>query len=731
MTISIWRYSHLALAVSSFILLTLASVTGVILAFKPIQEKINPYRSDQFEALYLSDVIPQLRSQYPGITKLSIDANQFVQMKGTDQEGENMLVFVDPKTGNLLGKPEAPSEFFEWVTALHRSLFLHETGRFFIGLTSFLLLLITISGTVLIIQRQRGVRRFLTRIVRENFAQYYHVVLGRLSLIPIFLLALTGTYLSLARFELIDTAYILPDVDYDAIQDGPPRDATSFDIFKNTPLSEIQSVDFPFSEDVEDYYTLQLKDRALHVNQVTGEILSEVKYPVSVVLTEWSVDLHTGRTNAFWAILLALASGNILFFIYSGFAITLKRRSGRIKNNFTAEESNFIILTGSENGSTFRFAQEIYKQLLQQGKKVYACELNDFQEFPKATHIIVMTATYGLGNPPTNAAQFAIKLAARPQVRQIHYSVVGFGSHAYPDFCKFAFEVDNLLSRQDWATPLVEIHTINDKSPQEFGQWASVWAQHAGVTLDLSTDLGQDQHTCPHNFTVTEKTVLTVPLDAFRLRLRPEGPYSYASGDLLAIYPGNDHRERLYSIGKVAGEIQLSIKLHPGGLGSEYLYGLQVGDRIHGRIDANPHFHFPEKARQVVMVSNGTGIAPFLGMIDEEAGDRERYLYCGFRDQASFSLYESSIREHLNTGNLASFRLARSREGSRQYVKDLLAQDQELIVEVLKNNGVIMLCGSLAMQQDVVELLDGLCTTILGKTVSYYQSHGQILMDCY
>ncbi|GGM96043.1 NADPH flavoprotein [Dyadobacter beijingensis] len=731
MTISLWRYSHLALAVSSFILLTLASVTGIILAFKPVTEKIQPYATDRAAEIPLSQTLPLLRKQYPGISSITVDANQFVTIKGTDAAGKNLLAYVDARTGKLLGQPAQPSRFFEWVTALHRSLFLHETGRFFIGVTAFLLLLITISGTMLIIQRQRGVRRFFTRIVRDGFAQYYHVTLGRVSLIPIFLLALTGTYLSLARFELIDTTFASPEVDFDKIKDEPAKQPADFAVFKNTRLSDVRSIDFPFSEDVEDYFVLKLKDRELNVNQVTGEILSEAKYPSAAIFTELSLDLHTGRTNMLWAIVLAFASGNILFFIYSGFAITIKRRSGRVKNSHSAEESEFIILVGSENGSTFRFANAIHRQLVESGRSAYVTELNNYREFPKAAHILVMTATYGLGNPPTNSTQFAARLAKYPQRRKVHCSVVGFGSHGYPDFCKFAYEAENLLAKQEWAVPLIEVHTVNDKSPEEFGHWAGTWAQHAGVPLTIPTSLIATRQDRPHALTVLEKTAVAAPGEAFLLRLRPAGAVAFTSGDLLTIYPADDHRERQYSIGKIGTDVQLSVKLHAGGLGSEYLYGLQPGDAFQARIDSNAHFHFPEKASGVLMISNGTGIAPFLGMIDALHPGSQAHLYCGFRDQASFALYENGIQKSISEGKLAAFHLARSREGEKQYVRDLLQRDEKLVAEVLGNGGVVMLCGSLSMQHNVVELLETICTNALGKSVSYYQSHGQVLMDCY
>lgn len=731
MTISVWRYSHLALAVSSFILLALASVTGIILAFQPLSEKTQPYNAASSGQVRLSEALPVLKSRYSELAQLSVDANNFVQLRAVDDSGNNINAYIAPRTGEILGYPTPKSAFFEWVTALHRSLFLHEAGRFFVGLTAFLLLLITVSGTMLIIQRQRGIKRFFTRIARDHFAQYYHVVLGRLLLIPVFLIALTGTYLSLARFGMVETTYKSPDVELDSIKENPVRRTAEFEVFQKITISEVQTIEFPFSEDVEDYYTLKLKDRELTVNQVTGDILTEVRYPAAAILTEVSMDLHTGRTNAIWAVILALASCNILFFIYSGFTITFKRRAGRTQNRHSAAESEFIILVGSENGSTMVFANAVYRQLVSGGRKAFVCELNSYQVFDHAAHLIVMTATYGLGDPPTNAAQFSALLQRYPQPNPVRFSVVGFGSHSYPDFCKFAFEADNLLGVQPWAVPMLEIHTVNDKSPKEFSQWLTTWAQHADVPLSMSAGLSELRSEPLIKLSVLEKTPATQPGESFLMRMRPKGRHSFTSGDLLAVYPAGDHRERLYSIGKVGKDIQLSVKLHVPGFGSGYLSRLGGSDIIRARIVSNPHFHFPDGAPVVVMISNGTGIAPFLGMISTKTPHIQRHLYCGFRDHASYSLYENAVGDSLRDHKLQSAQIAFSRQGGKEYVSDILARDGQFIAGALGANGVIMLCGSLAMQQNVVGVLDQICHVHLGQTVSYYQSRNQILMDCY
>jgi len=731
MTISIWRYSHLILAISSFLFLTLAAVTGVILAFDPLIEKTQPYAAVNFNQLNLAETLPLLHKKYPGISSLTIDANQFVKISGSDTAGEKLLAYVHPETGEILGKPAEKSEFFQWVTALHRSLFLHETGRFFIGLTAFLLLLITVSGTMLLIQRQRGLKRFFNKIAKDNFAQYYHVVLSRWSMVPIFIIALSGTYLSLVRFGLIKTEKKTTQIDFDAIRSAPVKNTIDFDVFKQIKLSVVDEVEFPFSEDAEDYYTLKLKDRELAVNQITGDILAEVKYPKAIAITNLSLDLHTGRANSLWAIVLAVASANVLFFIYSGFVIAWKRRANRTKNKYPASESRFIILVGSENGSTFRFAQAVHQQLIKAGERSFLTELNHYTTFPKAEHLIVFTATYGLGDAPTNAAKFAGLLEKQEQPLSVHYSVIGFGSNAYPDFCQFAFEVNHLLSQQNWAKPLTDIHTVDDKSPADFALWAEAWSQQSGITLSVLPELNSAKAIALDKLTVQANTPAPGTNGVFKINFKQKRRLNVKSGDLLAIYPENDHRERLYSIGLINKEIQLSVRLHEGGLGSGFLKRLEAGAQIQARIVKNEHFHFPAQAAEVIMISNGTGIAPFLGMIDENLKRISCHLYCGFRDRLSYEMYHEFLGEKLDSKNLTKLHTAFSRDGEKQYVSDLIAADKASIAAVLNRGGVIMICGSLAMQKDVIELLDTICQAQMGVSVSFYQSHHQIRTDCY
>ncbi len=732
MTLSIWRFAHLALAVISSIFLLALSITGVILAVDAIDEKRPAYRAAGFDTITVVQVIPLLREVYPDIIEVSVDHNQFVTIDAMDGEGNRVNAYINPLTGEVLGDLRPKSQFIQWTIALHRSLFLKETGRVIVGVVSFLLLLITVSGMALIIKRQQGVRRFLAKIKRDSFNQYFHAASGRLLLVPVFVIALTGTHLFLVRVNIIAIQETKP-VRYVLAEDMPSRSINEFSIFKKTLLSDVERIEFPFVEDdPEEFYVLKLKDRALSVHQLSGEVVEETVHPYASVLEKLSLDIHTGRTNAIWAAVLGLASANILFFIYTGFVITFRRTRTRIKNRFTAETAEIILLVGTENGSTLFIADQIHRQLLADGKRAYLTEMNRYAHYPNAQQLLIFTSTHGLGAAPASATEFERLVRSTEQRHPISFSVVGFGSRAYPDFCGYAALVDEMLTAQPWASRYLDLHTVNDRSTEEFVRWARAWSEKSSIALSSAPTYYNAKTIGQKTMRVVSRTRVSTDNQTFSVLFRPAAGVRFKSGDLLAVYPESDHRERLYSIGRHGGMIQLTVKLHPAGLGSNYLYRLEVGQKILARIAPNPLFHFPRKTPAVVMIANGTGIAPFLGMVMENRKKIPIRLYAGFRNSNALTeRYQRFAMEQIANKNLTDFRVAYSREGHRCYVMDLIRNDAEQLSALLKKGSVIMICGSLAMQRDVEIVIEEICLMKNMHPLSHYKARGQLLTDCY
>ncbi|QDO93033.1 FAD-binding oxidoreductase [Formosa sediminum] len=734
MTISIWRYSHLALAVSSFVFIVLASLTGVILAFEPISNQVQPYRVKDFDEVSLAETIQHLKANYIEILNVDVDANGFVSAVVITESGDAETFYIDPRTGHKIGDIIEKAPLFQWTTNFHRSLFLKSTGRIFIGVTSFLLFLIAVSGTVLIVKRQRSFKRFFSKIVNENFSQYYHVVLGRLSLIPIVVITLTGVYLSLYRFDLLPKETLTHNVDFDAISETPKRELHNQPIFRDTKLSDVRSVEFPFSEFVEDCYTLQLQDREVLVNQYTGEILSESKYPFIALASRLSINLHTGQGSIIWALILAVACLNILFFVYSGFVMTFKRRKGKLKNKFKKDNAKFVILIGSENGSTLQYANMLHAQLLKLGESSFIAELNAFSTYKQCEHLVVITATYGQGEAPENANKFNSIFKTISSDHAYSFSVVGFGSLAYKDFCKYAFDVDTLLQSDPNAVQLLAPFTIHNKSFEAYTQWINLWSKKVGLQIKLDGDDVLQEKKRKRTFIVLEKTVASDnPDDTFTMVLKSKfGAPRFKSGDLLAIQPEAKSAERLYSVGKVNQTVFLSVKRQELGLCSNFLNNLKPNDVIKARLIKNKEFRISKRTKHVLMIANGTGIAPFVGMIHQSATNQNMQLYWGGRQPVSFDIYKPFIENSLNTGKLKKLEIAYSQnESTKVYVQHVLERDAEQVALVLKQKGVILICGSIAMQKDVLKVLETICDRYLEYPLSVYKSNGQLKLDCY
>lgn len=730
MTISIWRYAHLALSLVISVFVLIASVTGIILAIEPISNQLKSAKSAYFEEVTLAETISALKNNYAEVLTLEVDNNHFVQVEAIDNEGNNSVFYVNPKTGEKIGETFKRPEIFNFSQTLHRSLFMGKVGRIIMAITSFLLMLIAISGIMLIVRKQKSWKRFFNKLVKENFFTHYHTFLGRLALIPIFIITITGMYLSLEVFSLLPDTKSEIVVDNELLTEEPRMEIADFDAFA-VPLSQVKKVEFPLFEDVEEYYRLKLIDKEIVVNQFTGEILGEFTFPSSQILLHYSHILHTGRGTIVWAIVLFLSCIGILFFLYSGFSITLKRRKSKIKNPFKKEDCSYIILVGSEGGTTLGFANLVHKELIRQGKKSFLAEMNAFSVYPKMEHLLVLTSTYGQGNEPINATKFKELWLKNTIEKPFSYAVVGFGSLAYPDFCKYAYQVDELLRKSPMGTSFLELHTVNNQSFESFSSWVNAWASKQEIDLQLSAEQLLKKKRKQHSFKVIEKSEIQSD-QTFTIALQSVDNVSFKSGDLLGITSEIDKRERLYSIGKLAkNTILLSVKRHEKGIVSNMLNDLKSGEYMSAGIQSNPEFYFPIKATHVVCIATGTGIAPFLGMIANNDKKTPLTLLWGGKTEASFDLYKPLIYNSLSEGKLIDLHLAFSQTQNKLYVQDIIATQTDFFVNVLKNKGVVMICGSVAMQRGVMEVFEKICREHLHKPLSYFQNRKQFRMDCY
>ena len=731
MTISIWRYSHLTLAISSALFITIASLTGIILAFEPISNKLKPYEVVPIENVSIAETLAVLQQKYDEIITLEIDENNFVSANVILENGKSETFYINPTTGNKIGKINLKTPIFEFATNLHRSLFLKSTGRFIVGFVSFLLFLISVSGVILISKRQGGFSRFFSKIIKEDFNQYYHIIIGRYTLIPIIIITITGVYLSLEKFSLLpkDTSTHEIVNQQKVLKSLKLKD---FEVFKTTKLNEVKKIEFPFSNDEEDYFFVKLYSKDLVINQFTGQIISQKKETLTSLGSYYSLILHTGKGSVIWSIILLLSCFAILFFIISGFSITLKRRKKKvlIKNKFKKDNAEFIILVGSETGSTFKFATAFYNALINAKKTVFISQLNDYNTYKNAENIIVFTATYGDGDAPVNATKFIDKITKINQNKILKFSVIGFGSLDYKEYCKYAILVQSHLQLHQNFIPISPVFKVNNQSFSEFNIWLNEWNNFNKLNLKIAEKDVIQKTKKEQVFTVVNKTELNSD-NTFLIELKRNCKTKFTSGDLLAITPKNETRSRLYSIGKIDKNILLSIKKHQFGLCSNYFNSLNKGDEIAAEIQKNEKFHLPKKAKEIILIANGTGIAPFLGMINKN-NNKKVHLFWGGRTEQSLDIYKENINKALEEKNLTSFYCAYSQGKEEQmYIQNKLLEHSELFINTLQKGNCIMICGSINMQNDVEKLLEKLTIEHLKTPLERFKNNNQIKTDCY
>ncbi len=720
MTLSIWRYNHFILAISTSLFLLIASVTGCILALEPITHQSKGFNTENLKNLTLASTIQVLEQSFDEVFTLEVESPGFVKVEVLTEDFETKKYYVNPRNAEVLSEVPARPAIYKFATNLHRSLFLKSVGRVFVALISILLVIIALTGIALLAKRQGGFSKIASKVQKDSFIVSYHVIASRWFLFPILIIASTGIYLSAEKFN------VLPE--YQAAQITTLNSETENFSLETIKLSEVKKITFPFSNDPDEFLHIALKNQELFVAPSSGKLLGSKDYPITHFLSKFSFVIHTGEGSVLWSFILFFASASILFFMYSGFVMAIRRiKKGKqsYKNTTVREEAEFIVLVGSETGTTYQFASSFCSALHKTGKNVYLDDLNNYNQYPSATHLIVFTATYGKGEATSNAKNFESIFKSITPVSNLSYSVVGFGSLNYPDYCKYAITVDKLLQNHPNFNEAISLFKINEANTVSFLEWVRNWEKKYHIRLALTEESLTKKHISLKEFKVVKKTNINID-DTFILELKPKKFLKVNSGDLLAFYPEVGKQPRYYSVAIIKKNIVLSIKKHNLGKASNKLYELKEGDYFNAAIKSNPTFQYPSKKITGILIANGTGIAPFLGMI-ADAKKVPMHLFWGGRQKESFSIYEKYLNSNSSKTNSISIHTAYSKEKENEYVQDLIQNQKTLVLKTIRNNGCIMICGSLAMQHGVLQTLESFSPV----SIEDLQRKGQLKMDCY
>ncbi|YCM45145.1 flavodoxin domain-containing protein [Verrucomicrobiaceae bacterium 227] len=107
------------------------------------------------------------------------------------------------------------------------------------------------------------------------------------------------------------------------------------------------------------------------------------------------------------------------------------------------------ILWGSQTGNSEGVAKKLVKAFKNGNfqPEVFDMAAYDKERLPKEKNLVIITSTYGDGEPPDNAADLHEYLMGDsvPSLEGVNYSVFALGDSEYPDFCKCGIEFDERL----------------------------------------------------------------------------------------------------------------------------------------------------------------------------------------------------------------------------------------------------------------------------------------------
>ncbi|CAH1105275.1 unnamed protein product [Psylliodes chrysocephalus] len=155
------------------------------------------------------------------------------------------------------------------------------------------------------------------------------------------------------------------------------------------------------------------------------------------------------------------------------------------------------VLYATETGKSENYAKKLCELFGHAfNAQVYCMSDYDISSIEHEALLLVVTSTFGNGDPPENGEEFARNLYTMKMAENgishpssIKFAVFALGSSAYPNFCAFGQYVDNLLGELG-GERLIKLSTGDEMCGQEqaFKKWASQAFKVACDTFCLDDD---------------------------------------------------------------------------------------------------------------------------------------------------------------------------------------------------------------------------------------------------
>lgn len=134
------------------------------------------------------------------------------------------------------------------------------------------------------------------------------------------------------------------------------------------------------------------------------------------------------------------------------------------------------------------------------------------------------------------------------------------------------------------------------------------------------------------------------------------------------------------------------------GVATRFLSVLKKGEMVVGEFKPNPTFKLPENPETpIMMIGAGTGVAPFIGFMQQRSQQEEvgqNVLFFGETHRDSSFLFEEQLLEWQQQDKLVLFTAFSRDQAEKQYIQDVLLQQKDQVIDLIRAGAVIYICGS-------------------------------------
>lgn len=244
----------------------------------------------------IADLAARVQAVYPQVEQIRRAPSGRMTAYWFDN-GAPQAAVIDPITGQGIASAD-PNPVERWLTNLHRSLFLDDSGRMVMAAGAAAMLVLSLSGVALVARRAGGWQHWFSRL-RGPLSGRLHVEVARLAVAGLLLSSATALWMTASTFDLLPDSAVSPVMQTEASGQTGAVPAT-MEPLRQIPVAEMRSLSFADPSNPMDILTLKTDRGTGYIDQGTGALLGWSGLTGWQRLSETIYMLHTGRGLLFW-----------------------------------------------------------------------------------------------------------------------------------------------------------------------------------------------------------------------------------------------------------------------------------------------------------------------------------------------------------------------------------------------------------------------------------------------